>query len=101
MRAVGAVAVADLEVHRIGGAAIDELMAVRYARRESRAHSGGEPLLAGFGAQHHLPLEHVHELVLVRVPVAHGGFLTGWQCRVVDADPGEPEGVADAPLETR
>jgi len=101
VRAVGAVAIADLEVHRIGGAAIDELVPVLHARREAGTHAGLEHLLAPLGPQHHLPLEHEHELVLVCVPVAHGGFFAGRQYRVVDADATEPEGIPDAALEAR
>ena len=101
VRAVSAVAIADLEVHRIGSAAIDELMAVLDARREAGTHAGLQHLLALVGTQHHLALEHEHELVLVSVPMAHGGFPAGWQYRVVDADTREAEGVADAALESR
>ena len=71
MGAVGAVAIADLQVHRVEAAAIDELMAVLAARGEACSHAGREPLLAALGAQHQLALEHEHELVLVRVPVPH------------------------------
>ena len=101
VRAVGAVAIADLEVDRIGSAAIDELMAVIDPRREAGTHAGLQQLFALLGPQHHLTLEHEHELVLVRVPVTHGGFPAGRQYRVVDTDAGEAEGVPDAALESR
>ena len=101
MTAVGAIAVADLQVHGVGGAAVDELVPILGARREARAHPGREPLLARLGAQHHLAFQHEYEFVLVRVPVAHGGFLAGWQYGVVDADTGEPERIADAAFRAR
>src|SRR5215468_2843638 len=101
VRTIRAVAVADLQVHRIGGAAIDEVMAVLGARRKSGTHPRAEQLLARFGAQHHLALEYEHELVLVGVPVAHRGLLAGREHRVIDADAGETERIPDAALAAR
>src|SRR5690242_5320620 len=44
-------------------------MAVRDPRLEPRRHARTHYLLAGVGDERHLALEHVHELVLLRVPV--------------------------------
>src|SRR6185437_1019407 len=98
---IGRVAVAHLQVQRRGAAAIDELMAVAAAGREAGTHAGAQHLLACVAAQHHLALEHINELVLVRVPVAHGGLLARRQPRQVDADARQPERIAEAALVAR
>src|SRR5690606_15144552 len=94
-------AVADLEVAGRAIAAIDELVAVARAGREARAHAGGQHLLALVRAQHQLPLEHVDQLVLVAVVVAHGRLLARRQGGEVDADAGEAERVAERALLAR
>src|SRR5271156_6045952 len=98
---VRAVAVADLKVHRRPLAAVHQLMPVLDTRRKACAHAGTQHLFARAGAQHHFALEHINELILVRVPVPQRGFLAGRQRRVVDADAGESERIPEAALGTR
>ena len=57
--------VADLEVHRVATAAIDEAVAIRFPGRKPRAHARRQHLFAGVREQHELAAHHVDELVLV------------------------------------
>ncbi len=98
---VRGIAVADLEVARRSIAAVDELVAVAGPGREPGARARGQGLLAGVSAQHQLALEHVDELVLEGVMVAHRRLLARRQGGQVDADLGQPKRVAERPLLTR
>src|SRR5262249_5954799 len=96
IRDVLGIAVADHQVHGGARATVEHLVAVAAAGGEAGAHAGRQRLLAGVAAQQQLPLEHVYELILVRVPVAHRGLLAGRERRDVDADAREPQGITEA-----
>jgi hypothetical protein len=94
---VGVVAVdaaADLEIAGRHVPAVDEVVAVAPAGRVAGALPGAEHLLAGVGDEHDLALEHPHELVLERVPMAQRRLGARRERHEVDPEAREAERVA-------
>ena len=84
----------DLEIGRRPVGAVDQVMAVAPAGRKARDHAGPHRLLAGVCQQDELAVDDEDELVLVAVPVALRRPAAGRQMHEVDAELGEPEGIA-------
>src|SRR5690606_13963038 len=94
-------AVADLEVDRRGRATVDQMMTIFATGWKPGCDPRLETLLAGFRHQRDVALQHVDELVLVRMPVPQRRPRAGRQLHEVDAEMAEPERVAQGPLATR
>ena len=74
------------------------VMTVAGPRRVSRAVARAQLLLARIGDEDDSALEHVHELVLERVPMSKGRLAARSERHDIDAEVREPAGVPQAPL---
>ena len=67
---IAGAAVADFQEEGIAAAAIDEVMAIAPACRETGGHSRRQNLLACVCDEHERAFEHIDEFILPAVPVA-------------------------------
>src|SRR5712671_2359807 len=86
---------ADFQVDGIAVGPVDQTMAVGNAGPEPGGIAGAHDNLAVVFAQHNLPGQHVDELILGGMPVALRRGGAGFQRGQVDAELGEPGGVAE------
>ena len=96
MRAVARDPGADFQQQRVGAGAVLQMMAVFLARLEAGAIARLQDFFAGVGHQHHFAFQHIDEFVLLEVPVALAGPGARRQPQQIDAELGQPGGIAQA-----
>ena len=87
---------ADFEIERRRARPVDQVMAVAAAFRKGRAIAGAQHRLAAVFDQRQLACEHIDEFVFVRMPVALARPIARRQAHQIDAEIGQPAGIAEA-----
>jgi hypothetical protein len=88
---------ADFEHLRVAVGAVLQTVAVTIARLKPGRIARAQDFLAAICHEYHLARQHVHELVLLGVPVALARPRSRLQPQQVDAELGEPGRVAQSP----
>jgi hypothetical protein len=93
-RAVTCDAGAHFQQHYIAGAAVDQVVAVFVTGLEAGTIAGFQDFLAGVGDQYRFARQDIDEFILLEVPMPLAGPGAGWQAQKIDAELGQPRGIA-------
>src|SRR4051812_1405529 len=88
-------AAADFQHLGVGAGAVLQAMAVAVVRRKTGGVAGAQYLFAHVGDQHDLARQHIDEFVLAGVPMPLARPGAGRQTQQIDAELGQPGGVAE------